>query len=55
MVQHRQRVCRITFERLVEPADKLYGDSIGSNYQGQQSTLSKYFRRPPPTRQLALI
>ena len=52
MVQHRQRVCRLTFERLVEPADTLYGESIGSNYQGQQSTLSKYFARPTPRDQL---
>jgi dCTP deaminase len=52
MVQHRQRVCRLTFERLVEPADTLYGEAIGSNYQGQQSTLSKYFARPAPRDQL---
>jgi dCTP deaminase len=52
MVQHRQRVCRLTFEHLVEPADTLYGESIGSNYQGQQSTLSKYFARPAPRDQL---
>src|SRR4051812_5923467 len=52
MVQHRQRVCRLTFEHLVEPADTLYGESIGSNYQGQQSTLSKYFARPTPRDQL---
>ena len=48
MVQNGQRVCRITFERLVEPAEMLYGESIRSNYQGQQSTLSKYFCRPQP-------
>ena len=29
MVQHRQRVCRLAFERLVEPADTLYGEGIG--------------------------
>jgi dCTP deaminase len=45
MVQDRLRVCKIAFERLIEPTDELYGAGIGSNYQGQQSTLSKYFRR----------
>jgi dCTP deaminase len=54
MVQDGQRVCRITFERLVEPAEMLYGESIRSNYQGQQSTLSKYFKRPEPASQLQL-
>lgn len=52
MVQHRQRVCRLAYEHLVEPADVLYGEGIGSNYQGQQSTLSKYFARPAPRDQL---
>jgi len=55
MVQHRQRVCRLTFEHLVEPADMLYGEGIGSNYQGQQSTLSKYFARPKPADQLEMF
>jgi dCTP deaminase len=55
MVQHRQRVCRLTFEHLVEPADVLYGEGIGSNYQGQQSTLSKYFARPKPADQLEMF
>jgi dCTP deaminase len=55
MVQHRQRVCRLTFEHLVEPADMLYGEGIGSNYQGQQSTLSKYFARPKPRDQLEMF
>lgn len=54
VVQHGQRVCKIAFDELVEPADMLYGESIGSNYQAQQTTLSKYFRRPEPERQLRL-
>ena len=33
---------------------KLYGESIRSSYQGQQSTLSKYFHRPQPATQLQL-
>jgi dCTP deaminase len=46
MVQDGLRVCKIAFERLIEPTDTLYGAGIGSSYQGQSSTLSKYFRRP---------
>jgi deoxycytidine triphosphate deaminase len=45
----------LTFEHLVEPADMLYGEGIGSNYQGQQSTLSKYFARPKPRDQLEMF
>ncbi len=45
LIDHGQHVCKLTFERMVcEPA-KLYGDDIGSNYQGQVDTLSKHFRR----------
>ena len=46
MVEHRQRVCKLTFERMIEPPDRLYGREIGSNYQGQTGTLGKHFRRP---------
>jgi dCTP deaminase len=46
MIEHGQQVCRLTFERMIcEPA-KLYGQDIGSNYQGQVDTLGKHFRRP---------
>jgi dCTP deaminase len=45
MIEHRQRVCKLTFERMVEPPDVLYGESIGSSYQGQVETLGKHFRR----------
>ncbi len=31
---------------LAEP-EHLYGSGIGSNYQQQDETLSKYFARPP--------
>jgi len=54
MIQHRQPVCKIALERLLEPSDHLYGEAIGSTYQGQQSTLSKYFKRPTALRQLSL-
>ena len=43
MVEHGQRVCKLTFERMLEPPDKLYGADVGSSYQGQQETLSKHF------------
>jgi dCTP deaminase len=46
MIEDRQRVCKLTFERMLEPPDKLYGQGIGSNYQGQAETLGKHFQRP---------
>ncbi len=46
MIEHRQRVCKLTFEHMLEPPEKLYGQQIGSNYQGQEETLGKHFRRP---------
>jgi dCTP deaminase len=47
MIEHRQRVCKLTFERMVEPPKVLYGEGIGSAYQRQTDTLSKHFRQPP--------
>ncbi len=50
MIEHRQRVCKLTFEHMMAPPDKLYGRDIGSNYQGQVETLGKHFKRArPPT------
>lgn len=48
MVEHRQPVCKLTFEHMLEPPDRLYGSGIGSNYQGQVETLGKHFIRPTP-------
>jgi dCTP deaminase len=45
LIDHGQHVCKLTFERMASPPSKLYGDDIGSNYQGQVDTLSKHFRR----------
>ena len=45
-IEHRQRVCRLSFERMIAPPDVLYGESIGSSYQGQIDTLSKHFKQP---------
>ncbi|MGH9044858.1 MAG: 2'-deoxycytidine 5'-triphosphate deaminase [Acidimicrobiales bacterium] len=46
MIEHRQRVCKLTFDRMLEPPDVLYGSGIGSSYQRQQETLGKHFKRP---------
>jgi dCTP deaminase len=47
MIEHGQRVCRLTFERMVCPPAKLYGGAgLGSSYQGQQQTLGKHFAPP---------
>ncbi|HUB71452.1 MAG TPA: 2'-deoxycytidine 5'-triphosphate deaminase [Acidimicrobiales bacterium] len=45
MIEHGQQVCRLTFERMICPPAKLYGQGIGSNYQGQIDTLGKHFSR----------
>ena len=37
-------MCKLTFERMLAEPDELYGDDVGSNYQGQMQTLSKHFR-----------
>jgi dCTP deaminase len=46
MIEDRQRVCKLTFERMIEEPTRLYGQAIGSNYQHQSSTLGKHFRAP---------
>lgn len=43
MVEHGQPICKLAFERMAEPPDVLYGEDLGSNYQGQTSMLSKHF------------
>jgi dCTP deaminase len=48
MVEHRQPVCKLTFEQMIEPPERLYGAGIGSNYQGQVETLGKHFMKPRP-------
>lgn len=51
MVEHGQRVCKLTFERMLCEPTKLYGGEIGSNYQGQVETLGKHFVRKTPKAQ----
>jgi dCTP deaminase len=43
MVEHGQPVCKLAFERMTAEPDVLYGVELGSNYQGQQTMLSKHF------------
>ena len=44
MIENGQPVCKLTFERMLEEPVTLYGAGIGSSYQGQVETLSKWFR-----------
>jgi dCTP deaminase len=43
MIEHGQRVCKLTFEHMLAEPEKLYGSGIRSHYQGQVETLSKHF------------
>jgi len=44
ILEHRQIVGRLVFERMLARPDRLYGTGIGSNYQAQGLKLSKHFR-----------
>ncbi|HSS09990.1 MAG TPA: 2'-deoxycytidine 5'-triphosphate deaminase, partial [Acidimicrobiales bacterium] len=50
MVEHGQRVCKLTFERMLEEPTALYGQEIGSSYQRQEETLGKHFAVSSRTR-----
>jgi dCTP deaminase len=43
MIEHGQRVCKLTFERMLAEPAMLYGRGIGSSYQQQEETLGKHF------------
>jgi dCTP deaminase len=45
MVENGQPVCKLAFERMIEEPDVLYGEDVGSSYQGQQTMLSRHFTR----------
>ena len=47
-VEHGQNICKLSFERMIEPPDRLYGFALDSNYQGQEVALSKHFKRERP-------
>jgi dCTP deaminase len=36
-------VCKLTFERMMAEPEMLYGEGLGSSYQGQVTMLSKHF------------
>jgi dCTP deaminase len=44
MIEHRQPVCKLAFEEMACKPDRLYGMDLGSNYQGQETMLSKHFQ-----------
>lgn len=44
ILEDGQTVASLVFERLTERPARLYGEGIGSNYQGQGLKLSKHFR-----------
>jgi len=45
-LDHGQVVGRLVYERMTERPERLYGQDLGSNYQGQGLKLSKHFRAP---------
>ena len=46
-IEDGQRVCKLTFERMLAEPTLYYGDTGStSNYQGQQDALGKHFLRP---------
>ena len=44
VLEHRQVVGRLVYEKMAEAPTQLYGVSIASNYQGQGLKLSKHFK-----------
>jgi dCTP deaminase len=44
IVEHGQTVGRLVYEHMLERPETLYGEGIGSNYQGQALKLSKHFK-----------
>jgi dCTP deaminase len=55
MVEHRQPVCKLGFERMHSDPDVLYGAALHSNYQGQETTLSKHFAEQRAARDAAAL
>ncbi|MCA1679037.1 MAG: 2'-deoxycytidine 5'-triphosphate deaminase, partial [Actinobacteria bacterium] len=43
MLEHGQAICKLAYERMLSPPDRLYGEEIGSHYQAQATMLSKHF------------
>jgi dCTP deaminase len=51
LIENRQQVCKLTFERMLEPPATLYGSDAGSSYQYQEDALGKQFLPPPQRHQ----
>jgi dCTP deaminase len=49
VIEHGQVVGRLVYEPLTAIPTKLYGQGVGSSYQGQGIALSKHFRMPHQT------
>lgn len=47
LIEENQRVCKLTFERMLDEPTLLYGRAIGSSYQQQEDTLGKHFQARP--------
>ncbi|HSK51340.1 MAG TPA: 2'-deoxycytidine 5'-triphosphate deaminase [Clostridia bacterium] len=43
-LEHGQRLCRLTFERMAERPEAAYGSAIGSRYQRQYLALGRQFK-----------
>jgi dCTP deaminase len=43
-LEHGQRLCKLSFERMASRPDELYGTAIGSRYQRQSLALGRQFR-----------
>lgn len=43
-VEHGQNICKLSFDRMIERPDRLYGRQLDSNYQNQELALSKHFK-----------
>ncbi|KZL21729.1 Deoxycytidine triphosphate deaminase [Pseudovibrio axinellae] len=48
IVEHGQTVGRLVYEHMQDVPETLYGEGIGSNYQGQTLKLSKHFKSTEP-------
>jgi dCTP deaminase len=44
-VEHGQNICKLSFDKMAERPDRLYGETLGSSYQGQEIALGKHFKR----------
>jgi dCTP deaminase len=45
ILEHKQVIGRLVYERLTKAPEKLYGEALQSNYQKQGLRLSKHFKQ----------